>query len=168
MTFPAVHQRSSNVSSHSHERNSADARSCAHAAVDPAEMRGVAGGRFHQGQERDPHGSGLWRAQTQFRGAAFLGPEILRQHGRARRRSHPRLHPQSGEGRSEAGADEPLALTSRLGRLQIQGPRKRPLLPLRAAPILKPPALPGDTYPVLAKSIDFFLAAWIVLVRPSI
>ena len=30
--------------------------------------------RFYQGQERDPHGSGLWRAQTQFRGAAFLGP----------------------------------------------------------------------------------------------
>ena len=82
---------------------------------------GVAGGRFYQGQERDPHGSGLWRAQTQFRGAAFLGPGILRQHGRARRGSHPRLHPQSREGRSEAGADEPLALTRRLGRLQIQG-----------------------------------------------
>ena len=97
-----------------------DARSCAHAAVDPAEIRGVAGGRFHQGQERDPHGSGLWRAQTQFLGAAFLGPGILRQHGRARRGSHPRLHPQSREGRSEAGADEPLALTRRLGRLQIQ------------------------------------------------
>ena len=79
------------------------------------------GGRFHQGQERDPHGSGSWRAQTQFRGAAFLGPGILRQHGRARRGSHPRLHPQSREGRSEAGADEPLALTRRLGRLQIQG-----------------------------------------------
>jgi putative transposase len=53
------------------------------------------------------------RAQTQFRGTAFLGPGILRQHGRARRRSHPRVHPQSRERRSEAGADEPLALTSR-------------------------------------------------------
>src|SRR5271166_4903524 len=93
-----------------------DARSRAHAAIDPAEIRGVAGGGL-----RDPHGRGLWRAQTQFRGAAFLGPGILRQHGRARRRSHPRVHPQSREGRSEAGADEPLALTSRLGRLQIQG-----------------------------------------------
>src|SRR5271155_235047 len=39
-------------------RRAFDARSCAHAAVDPAEIRGVAGGRFHQGQERDPHGSG--------------------------------------------------------------------------------------------------------------
>ena len=92
-----------------------------HMLLDPAEICGVAGVRFYQGQERDPHGSGLWRAQTQFRGAAFLGPGILRQHGRARRGSHPCLHPQSREGRSEAGADEPLALTRRLGRLQIQG-----------------------------------------------
>src|SRR5208282_692352 len=107
LTFPAVHQRSSNVSSHSHERNSADervrepkphdlglqiscrlhpemlakdvvsgaasasgrsvpqacasegiegrrrafdARSCAHAAFDPAEIRGVAGGGFIKGK----------------------------------------------------------------------------------------------------------------------
>ena len=91
-----------------------------HAAFDPAQIRGVAGGGFHQGQERDPHGPRLWRAQTQFRGTAFLGPGIFRQHGRTRRRSHSRLHPKSREGRSEAGADEPLALTSRLGRLQIQ------------------------------------------------
>ena len=49
-----------------------------------------------------------------FVGQHFLGPGILRQHGRSRRRGHPRLHPQSREGRSEAGADEPLALTSRL------------------------------------------------------
>ena len=52
---------------------------------------------------------------------SISGPGILRQHGRARRGSHPCLHPQSREGRSEAGADEPLALTRRLGRLQIQG-----------------------------------------------
>src|ERR1700739_1389227 len=29
---------------------------------------------------------------------------------------------------------------------KLKGPRQRPLPPLRAAPILKPPALPGDTY----------------------
>jgi len=34
-------------------------------------------GRLHQGQERDPSGQGLWRAQTQFRGAALLGPRIF-------------------------------------------------------------------------------------------
>ena len=56
-----------------------------------------------------------------FVGQHFWARGFLRQHGRARRRSHPRRHPQSREGRSEAGADEPLALTSRLGWLQIQG-----------------------------------------------
>ena len=53
-------------------RRALDARSRAHAAVDPAETCGVAGRRVHQGQERDPHGSGLWRAQTQFRRTALL------------------------------------------------------------------------------------------------
>ena len=33
--------------------------------------------KTHQGQERDPHGPRLWRAQTQFRGTAFLGPGIF-------------------------------------------------------------------------------------------
>ena len=70
--------------------------------------------------------------------AAFLGPGILRQHGRARRRSHPRLHPQPREGRSETGADEPVALTAALGGSKFQGPRQPPLPPLRAAPILSP------------------------------
>ena len=68
-----------------------------------------------------------------------------------RRRSHPRLHPQPREGRSETGADEPVALTAALGGSKFQGPRQGPLPPLRAAPILKPPALPGDTYLVIAK-----------------
>ena len=30
--------------------------------------------------------------------------------------------------------------------LDLQGPRQRPLLPPRAAPTIKPPAFPGDTY----------------------
>ena len=61
----------------------------------------------------------------------FVGQHFwARQHGRTRRRSHSRLHPQSREGRSEAGADEPLALTSRLGRLQIQRAASATPLPL--------------------------------------
>ena len=47
----------------------------------PPKIRGVAGRRVHQGQERDPLGPGLWRAQAQFRGPAFLGPWALREHG---------------------------------------------------------------------------------------
>ena len=82
---------------------------------------------FIKGKERDPHGPRLWRVQTQFRGTAFLGPGIFRQQGRTRRRSHSRLHPKSREGRSEAGADEPLALTqAALGGSKFNGPRQRP------------------------------------------
>src|SRR5208283_308890 len=45
------------------------------------------------------------------------------------------------------GAIEPLALIMPpLGGSKLKGPRQRPLLPLRAAQILKPPALPGDIY----------------------
>ena len=70
------------------------------------------------------------------------------EHGRARRGGDPRLHSQSREGRSEARANEPLALTAPpLGGSKLKGPRQRPFLPLRAAQILKTPALPGDTYP---------------------
>ena len=32
------------------------------------------------------------------------------------------------------------------GGSKLKGPRQRPLLPLRAVHVLKPPALPGDTY----------------------
>jgi hypothetical protein len=32
------------------------------------------------------------------------------------------------------------------GGSKFKGPRQRPLLPLRAVHVLKPPALPGDTY----------------------
>ena len=53
-----------------------------------------------------------WRAQTKFRRATFLGPRILRKHGRAGRGCDPRLHPQPREGRPEARADESLALTN--------------------------------------------------------
>ena len=94
-----------------------------------------------------------------FVGTAFLGPGIFRQHGRTRRRSHSRLHPKSREGRSEAGADEPLALTSRLGRLQIQRAASATLPPLRAVHILKPPALPGDTLLTLPEATPVSEAA---------
>ena len=48
-----------------------DARSRAHAAIDPAEIRSVAGGGFHQGQERDPHGQGYGERKRNFVGQHF-------------------------------------------------------------------------------------------------
>ena len=61
--------------------------------VDSAEVRGVAGGRVHQGQERDSPGAGVRRAEAQLRGPAFLGARILRLDGGAGRGGDPRVHP---------------------------------------------------------------------------
>jgi putative transposase len=47
-----------------------------------------------------------------FCGPALLGPWVLREHGRPGRTSHPSLHPQSRERRSEARTDELVALTT--------------------------------------------------------
>ena len=49
--------------------------------VDSAEVRGVAGGGVHQGQERDPSGAGVRGAEAQLRRAALLGARVLRLDG---------------------------------------------------------------------------------------
>ena len=71
---------------------------------------------FHQGQERDPSGSGLHGTQTQFRRSAFLGARIFRLDRRSRRRGDPGIYPPSGSRRRVPGTAEPVAMTSR-GRL---------------------------------------------------
>lgn len=58
-----------------------DAGSRAHADLDPPEVRGVAGDRLYQGEERDPFGAGVRGAETEFRGATFLGAGLLRLDG---------------------------------------------------------------------------------------
>ena len=50
----------------------------------PTRVRGGAGGRVHEGQERDPPRPGVRRAQAQLRGAALLGAWVFRVHGGAR------------------------------------------------------------------------------------
>src|SRR5207244_138143 len=50
-----------------------DARSRPHAAVDTAEVFGGAGGRVHQGEERDSHRAVVHEREAQLRGAALLG-----------------------------------------------------------------------------------------------
>jgi hypothetical protein len=89
-----------------------DVRPCAHDDPDPAEIRRVAGGRLHQGEECHPLGARLRRVATEFRGAELLGARVFRLHGRARRRGDSELHPQSGAGGQSPGADEPLAVTA--------------------------------------------------------
>src|SRR3954454_21844998 len=76
---------------------------------------------------------------------SISGPEAIssRQSGRG---GDPSLHQEAGTGRSALGATEPLALTAPVRWPLKPGPRQRSPKPLRAAQIIKPPALPGDTY----------------------
>src|SRR5258706_7971494 len=53
-----------------------DARSRPHAAVDTAEVFGGAGGRVHQGEERDSHREDVHEREAQLRRAALLGAWI--------------------------------------------------------------------------------------------
>jgi hypothetical protein len=54
----------------------------AHDDRNPAEIRGVAGGRLHQGQERHPRGQSAWREKAELRRPAPVGARILRVNGR--------------------------------------------------------------------------------------
>ena len=59
------------------------------------EVCGVAGGRVHQGKERDPSGPSVRGAQAQLRRAELLGARVLRLDRRSRRTGDPSVHPQS-------------------------------------------------------------------------
>ena len=45
--------------------------------LDPTEICGFAGGRFHQGQERDPLGADVRTEEAQLRRTEFLGQRVL-------------------------------------------------------------------------------------------
>lgn len=70
-----------------------DARSCTYDAVDPAEVRGVASGWVHQGQECDSSCKSLWGAQAQLRRPALLSEGLLCIDSRARRGGDTAVHP---------------------------------------------------------------------------
>jgi hypothetical protein len=59
-----------------------DARPSSHAAFDSAQVCGVGSGGIDQGQERDPSGPDLGRAQAKSRRAAFLRGYIVSTVGR--------------------------------------------------------------------------------------
>src|SRR6516162_3552485 len=120
--------------------------SCSHDDLDPTEVRCFAGGRLYQGQECDPPGPDLRREEAQLRGTAFLGQRLLRLDRRSGRSGDTGIHQEPGTRRQAPGSAELVALIAAFRRLEQLGPRQRPQQPLRAAPSLKPPALPGDTY----------------------
>lgn len=54
-----------------------DGGSCAHAVIYSAQVRGGTGGGLHEGQERNPPSTCVWRAKEELRGAKFLGQGLL-------------------------------------------------------------------------------------------
>ncbi len=99
-------------------------------------------------------GSQQWRARSRI--AAVCAPLLL---GGLRLYGTLRTRPGSRSRCGTLSCDpegrlwvQPVALNATTFRwLGLSGPRERPLLPLRAAPILKPPALPGDIYCFMIK-----------------
>ena len=76
----------------------------------PTEIRGLSGDWICQGQECDPSGPRLRGTAAQFCRATFLSARIFRLDRGERRSCDPGIHQEPGNGRSEAGATEPLAL----------------------------------------------------------
>lgn len=89
-----------------------NAGSCAYDDRDTAEVFSFTGDRVHQGQERNPHGPGIWGEEAQFRRSALLGERILRLDSWPRRRSDTGIHQESGARGQATGSNEPVALTS--------------------------------------------------------
>src|SRR5579864_7450620 len=76
-----------------------DARSRAYAVKRAAEVFGIERDGVYQGQECDPHCSGVCWTAKEFRWAAFLGTWLLGVNGRQERGCRASLHPGSGKGR---------------------------------------------------------------------
>lgn len=106
-------------------RGSSDGRPCSYVDFDTAQVFGVAGHGIPQGQEWNPHRTGLRWATAEFCRSTLMGSRVLGLgfNGRKRRSGCPRLHPVSGKGRSSTG---PVAVDAALS----------------GSPSFKPPALP--------------------------
>ena len=96
-----------------------DARSRLHDDFDTTEVRGVSSGRVYQRGERDPFGTGVWRAQTQLCESALLGARLFRFDSGARRSDDPGVYPASGARRAAARPDAVIALNGYLEVAQV-------------------------------------------------
>jgi REP element-mobilizing transposase RayT len=106
---------------------------------------------FIKGQERNPFGQDVRGEEAQLCGTAFLGQRVLRLDRRSRRSGDTGVHQEPGARGQTPGPTQPVALIAAFRRLKSLGSRQRPHQPLLAAPNLKPPALPGDTYSANAR-----------------
>ena len=112
----------------SHRRRASDAGSRAHDELDSTEVRCIAGGRIHQGQERNTSGKGVWGTEAELRGAALKGEKIFCIHRRARRRRDPGLRSTPVRRGQATGPIVFMALNRRgIGGPKMSGPCQRPL-----------------------------------------
>ncbi len=70
------------------------------------QLCGQAGTEFVEGYARRDHIPMLLMIPPQYSGAAFLGPGLLCQYGRARRADDPRIYPAPGTGREAPRVNE--------------------------------------------------------------
>jgi Transposase IS200 like len=117
----------------------------------PPKICGLAGGRVYQGQECDPSGPCIRREETQFCGAALLGPRVLRLDRRPRRSGDTRIHQKPGARGQPPGPNEFVAL---IGHLQVANESRAASATLTAAssgPIPKAPGSAGGYLLTLAR-----------------
>jgi Transposase IS200 like len=105
------------------------------------EICGLAGGRVYQGQECDPSGPCIRREETQFCGAALLGPRVLRLDRRPRRSGDTRMHQKPGARGRPPGPNEFVAL---IGHLQVANESRAASATLTAASSGPIPKAPGS------------------------
>src|SRR5208283_5936473 len=74
-------------------RGASDARSCAYVDLHPTEIFGGAGDGVYEGENGDPHCSGVGREEEELCGAAVLGEGLLGVDGGQRRRGGASIHP---------------------------------------------------------------------------
>ena len=78
-------------------RGASDGRSCAHADRHPTEVFGGAGAEVPEGENGDPHSSGICRAKAELCGAAVLGAWLLGLNGGTGRSRGASLHSGTGK-----------------------------------------------------------------------
>ena len=86
-------------------RGVCDAGSHPHAVDDPAEVQCGPHSGFSEREVGDPDISRVSAGETEFHGATFLGPGLLRQYGRIRGAGDPGVHSEPGAGRETPRAD---------------------------------------------------------------
>src|SRR5712672_1285850 len=122
-------------------RGALDAGPRSHDDFDSAEIRGLTGGRFYQGQECHPFGPCVWREEAQLCRAALLGKRLFRLDRRSRRSRDTGVHQEPGARGRPLGPNEFVAL---IGHLRVANECRAASATLTAASSGPIPKAPGS------------------------